>query len=179
MNLTFDDAKIQMDGGVWLCLKVREPATARSFVMEKNAALYDCEVKRHREKRSLDANAYCWVLLDKLADALHTTKEALYIGYVRIIGPYKDFTLTQDEAGTFRVAWERLGTGWPTEQVDFDKDGNRIVVRAYYGSSTYNTKQMSRLIESIVEDCKAVGIETLPPDKLDAMKAGWPNAQKD
>lgn len=63
MNLTFDDAKIQMDGGVWLCLKVKEPATARSFVMEKNAALYDCEVKRHREKRSMDANAYCWTSL--------------------------------------------------------------------------------------------------------------------
>ena len=41
MNLTFDDAKIQMDGGVWLCLKVKEPATARSFVMEKNAALLE------------------------------------------------------------------------------------------------------------------------------------------
>ena len=109
MNITFDEARIQMDGGVWLCLKVKDPAPARAFVMEKKAVLYDCQVKQHREKRSRDANNYCWVLLDKLASALRTTKEELYIGYVRGIGPHKDFTLTQDEARTFRSAWERLG----------------------------------------------------------------------
>ena len=118
MNLTFDEAKIQMDGGVWLCLKVKEPAPAREFILTKKQALYDCKIAQRREKRSMTANDYCWVLLDKLADALHSTKEEIYIQKVREIGPYKDFTLTEDEAKTFRVAWEMLGTGWPTEQVD-------------------------------------------------------------
>ena len=58
MNLTFQDAKIQMDGGVWLCIKVNEPALARTFILDKQNRLYDCEIKEHREKRSLDANAY-------------------------------------------------------------------------------------------------------------------------
>ena len=58
MNLTFQDAKIQMDGGVWLCIKVNEPAIARTFILDKQNRLYDCEIKEHREKRSLDANAY-------------------------------------------------------------------------------------------------------------------------
>jgi hypothetical protein len=52
-----------------------------------------------------------------------------------------------------------------------------VVVRAYYGSSTYNTRQMSRLIDSVVEDCKAVGVETLSPDRLESMKEDW-NAQR-
>ena len=43
----------------------------------------------------------------------------------------------------------------------------------YYGSSTFDTKQMSRLIDNIVQDCKAVGIETLTPQQLDALKEGW------
>jgi hypothetical protein len=47
------------------------------------------------------------------------------------------------------------------------------VIRAYYGSSTYNTKQMSRLIDAIVEDCKEMDIETLTPRELDAMKSRW------
>lgn len=180
MNLTFDKARCMSDAdGIWLCLRPKTPKSAERFVSEMKPKEYDAELNEHREKRSMDANAYCWVLLDKLADALRSTKEELYIGYVRNIGPHKDFTLTQDEAGTFRAAWERLGTGWPTEQVDFDKDGNRIVVRAYYGSSTYNTKQMSRLIDSIVEDCKAVGIETLPPERLEAMKVRWQHAPTD
>lgn len=179
MNLTFQDAKIQMDGGVWLCIKVNEPALARTFILDKQNRLYDCEIKEHREKRSLDANAYCWVLLDKLADAIRSTKEELYLKKVREVGPYKDFSLTEDEAKTFRVAWEKLGTGWPTEIVDYSRSGDRRVVRAYYGSSQYNTKQMSRLIDSIVQDCKDLGIETLPPEKLAAMKEEWGRASSD
>ena len=63
--------------------------------------------------------------------------------------------------------------------MDYDRDGDRVVIRAYYGSSTYNTKQMARLIDSIVEDCKAVGIETLTPATLDAMKDAWGHAPHD
>lgn len=141
--------------------------------MDKQNRLYDLEIKQHREKRSLDANNYLWALLNKLADVLHTTKEELYIQKIREIGMFKDFRLTEDEAKTFRVAWEKLGTGWPTEQVDYDKDRERLVIRAYYGSSTYNTKNMSRLLDSVIEDCKEQGIETLPPDKLALMKEEW------
>lgn len=80
-----------------------------------------------------------------------------------------DACLTDGEAATFRHMWESNGTGWPTERLDFTPDGERIVIRAYYGSSTYNTKQMSRLIDAIVTDCKELGIETLPPDELRRM----------
>lgn len=157
--------------GDWLCIQTKD--ARRTLDGLKPGKVYDVEIKEHREKRSLDANAYCWVLLDKLAEALDTTKEELYRGYVRKVGPYKDFDLSEDEAKTFRVAWERLGQGWPTEQVDFTPDGERAIIRAYYGSSTYNTKRMSRLIDMIVEDCKEQSIETLTPQQLDAMKERW------
>lgn len=173
MTLTFEEARIQNDNGVWLCLKVAEPAPARTFVMKKKDHLYDLEIKQHREKRSLNANDFMWALLDKLADVLHTTKEELYLQKVRECGVYKDFHLTEDEYKTFKVAWESMGKGWSTEQVDYTKDGERLVIRAYYGSSRYNTKQMSRLIDSVVEDCKDQDIETLPPDKLDLIKKDW------
>lgn len=179
MKLTFSESRIDMDGGCWLCLKVNETAPARAFVLRQNGKICDLEITAHQEKRSLNANAYCWVLIEKLAKAVQIPKNDLYLSYVRKVGPYKDFTLTEDEAGTFRVVWEKLGTGWPTEQVDYSPDGVRVVIRAYYGSSTYTTKQMSRLIDFIVEDCKAVGIETLPPDRLAAMKEGWSRASTD
>lgn len=173
MTLTFSEARIQNDGGCWLCLKINEPAQARQFVMDKQDRLYDMEIKQRRERRSLDSNSYMWVLLDKLADVLHTTKEELYIQKIREIGMFKDFRLTEYEAKTFRVAWEKLGTGWPTEQVDYDKDGERLVIRAYYGSSTYNTKNMSRLLDSVVEDCKDQDIETLSERELSLLKEEW------
>ena len=179
MNLTFDDARLDLNGGTWLCLKVREPAPAKRFVLERRKRLYDLEVKEDREKRSLDANAYAWVLMDKLAAAIDSTKEEIYREKVRQFGPYRDFTMTESEAKTFCTAWGKLGVAWPTEQVDYAPDGERVVIRAYYGSSTYNTKQMSRLIDSIVDDCKAVGVETLTPDKLALLKEGWSRASND
>lgn len=66
-----------------------------------------------------------------------------------------------------------LGTGWITEQVDFEADGDHVRVRRYYGSSTYNTRQMSRLIDNLVQDCKAVGVETLTPAELARLKGAW------
>ena len=172
-------ARWQQDSdGTWLCFQVTKQDALKTCGDMDPGKTYDVTVKLHREKRSLDANGYCWALLDKLAEALDTTKEELYISFIRHIGPYKDFTLTEDEARTFRVAWERIGTGWPTERVDYDQDGDRVVIRAYYGSSVYNTKQMSRLIDSIVVECKEQGIDTLTPDRLRALMEDW-HAQRD
>ena len=36
------------------------------------------EIKKYREKRSLDANAYCWVLIQKLAEVLKKNKDEVY-----------------------------------------------------------------------------------------------------
>lgn len=158
--------------GDWLCIQTNKARQVLDSL--KPGKVYDVEIKEHREKRSLDANRYCWVLLGKLADKLFpVTKNEIYREYVRQIGPYKDFELTEWEAKTFRVVWENMGEGWPTEQVDFTPDGERVVIRAYYGSSTYNTKQMSRLIELIVQDCREQGIEPLPPEKLAGMMEEW------
>ena len=108
MKLTFSDSRIVNDNGVWLCLKVNEPAPARAFVMERKPRLYDCEVKEHREKRSLDANAYCWVLIDKLAKATRIPKTEIYRKAIKEIGGVSDVVCVQ------RKAAERLEKGWET-----------------------------------------------------------------
>lgn len=72
-----------------------------------------------------------------------------------------------------RAAWERLGIGWPTEQIDYEQDGEHIVIRAYYGSSVYSRKQLSRVIDNLIQDAKAVGIETMPPAQLESMMREW------
>lgn len=172
-NVTFSDARIQFDGGVWLCLKVNEPAPARSFVMGLGKKLYDCTIKEHREKRSLDANAYLWVLLDKLAEATGVPKTEIYCKAIKEIGGVSDTVCVQQKAvERLCSGWECNGIGWFSERSESRLEGC-VNVTLYYGSSVYDTKQMSRLLDYVIEDCKSQGIEVLPPDKLEAMKEVW------
>ena len=169
MLAVFDTAKVIVDGEqAFLCLSIPY-RDAKKFCGEMKPRKYVAEIKEYREKRSLNANAYLWVLLDKLADVLDSTKEEIYLGFVQKYGIFRDFTLQEDQAKTFRHAWEMLGTAWITEQVDYDASGEMVVIRAYYGSSQYNTKQMSRLIHAVVDECKTQGIETLTPAELAQM----------
>lgn len=139
----------------------------------------DIEIKKHRNKRSNDANSYCWALCEKTADKLSdedvkNTKETVYRKAIREVGIYKDFCkLSLDDAKTLRTAWGMLGTGWITEQVDYSRDGERVTLRCYYGSSRYNTKQMSRLIDNLVEECKTLGIPTDTPEQIEQIKSLW------
>lgn len=142
----------------------------------------EVEIKRYRPKRSLDANAYCWVLCERIAERLSDerqvyTKDDIYREAVRNCGVYRDFqNLTAEEAKTLRRAWSMLGTGWVTEQVDYSQDGERATIRCYYGSSQYNSKQMSRLIDGLVQDCQSLGIPVETPDQIEQMKSLWAQA---
>jgi hypothetical protein len=69
-------------------------------------------------------------------------------------------------------AWESKGIGWQTDRLQSKLEGCTNVV-LYYGSSVYDSKQMSRLIELIVQDCKANGIETLTPHELEMLCEKW------
>lgn len=159
-------------------------------INEKNSAmkLFDefgsdtklsIKIDKYREKRSKKANAYFWELCGKLAIALSAeggkhTKEDIYKDAIKEIGVYKDFeNISPMDAKTLRHAWEKLGVGWITEQVDYMPDGKNVIVRCYYGSSCYNTKQMSRLINNIVQDCQAVGIETKTPEEIANLLSLW------
>ena len=68
--------------------------------------------------------------------------------------------------------YKRQGLGWQVETLESKLKGCTNVV-LYYGSSSYDTKQMSMLIDNIVQDCKALGIETMTPRELQALKDGW------
>ncbi len=74
---------------------------------------------------------------------------------------------------TFKTSWSMHGIGWLCEKVDYSHIDGFVLLNAYYGSSAYNTKQMARLIDWVVQDCKSVGIETLTPKELDGLIEKW------
>lgn len=134
---------------------------------------YCIEIKEHREKRSLDANAYFWLLCDQLAVAMHLPKEEVYRNAIRELGGVSSTGCfkTKDADELCRL-WACKGTGWFAEKSKSKMDGcTRITF--YKGSSQYNTAQMSRLIENIVQDCEAVGISTKTPAEQATLLREW------
>ncbi len=134
----------------------------------------DYTITKAKKPRSLDANAYAWVLIDKLASALHMGREEIYRNTIRDIGGVSDvLCMTKAAYSDFKRHWESKGLGWQTEAEPSSKLDNCLVVTAYYGSSAYDTRQMSVLIDHLVQDCKALEIETMPPDKLAGLLEAW------
>lgn len=130
------------------------------------------EVKEVKRRRSLDSNAYAWVLLGKLQDKLHIAKEDIYKSLIKEIGSYEVIPVKNEAVERFRQAWSKNGLGWITETTKSKLEGFTNVI-AYYGSSTYNTSEMSRLIELIVQECKQQDIETMTPNELNSLLESW------
>lgn len=164
------------DEGFWL--RIRLPLDQVKQTMNWLAAMeptktYAVELKQHRERRSLDANAYCWVLIGKLAEKLNQGRDNVYRALVRDIGGNYDTVCVKAEAvESLCSGWERHGLGWITERFPSKLEGC-INVNLYYGSSVYDTSQMSRLIDAIIAECKENGIETATPLELERLKEEW------
>ena len=131
------------------------------------------EVKPYRARRSLDANAYCWVLIDRLAEKLCESKEVIYRQYITHIGGNSEIVCVKNNAvERLCSGWRRNGLGWQTETFDSKISGCTNVV-LYYGSSVYDSAQMARLLDLIIQDCKELGIPTETPDEIAKLKAMW------
>lgn len=131
---------------------------------------YTVEIKEKKEKRSREANAYCWVLLDRLAEKLHIPKEDIYRDLIKNIGGNSEIVCVQNKAvERLCEGWKRNGIGWVTDTFESKIDGCTNVI-LYYGSSTYDSAQMHRLIELIVQECKEQDIETLTPEQIARLK---------
>lgn len=172
-QVTVDGARWQQDiDGAWLALRVKSPQTAMDVCDAlKPDKEYNVTIKG--KGRSLDANAYCWVLLDRLAAHYGISKQEVYRQEIRNIGGVSDVLCLQEKAAdAFCRSWERNGIGWMAETFPSKLKGC-VNVTVWYGSSTYDTEQMSRLIDAVVQDCKSAGIETMTPAELDALVSRW------
>lgn len=139
---------------------------------------YEILIKEHRKKRSLNANAYAWELIGALAENQGIDKEEVYRHHIRQIGVYRQVEINEAAEETLVHSWGLHGIGWIAERVDYTDHEGFVMINLYYGSSTYNTRQMSRLIDNIVQDCEAVGIPTKTPNEIARLKALWGEVPK-
>ena len=130
------------------------------------------EIKPYRKRRSLDANAYCWVLCQKIAEKIGGTKEDIYKEAIRKAGQFDFIAVTDSAADQFLKAWQSKGLGWYAEALESKIEGCKKIM-VYYGSSVYDSKEMAHLIEYIISECKELGIETMTPTEISRMMNEW------
>lgn len=142
----------------------------------KNENKLNVVLKKWRKKRSLDSNAYCWVLCDKIAKKISVpgavvTKEQVYKDAILHIGTFETMIVEEKAFDNWKRVWNNQGLGFLVEEVS--RKDKCVKMHCYYGSSTYDTKEMWLLIELLVEAAKSQGIETKPPQEIESMMKAW------
>ena len=129
--------------------------------------VYDFKIEEHKEKRSLNANAYAWVLITKISNVLRTSKEEIYFLMLKRYGVSEVVSIISniDVTGYFKY-YEEFG-----RSVLNNKEFTHYKI--FKGSSEYNTKEMSVLIDGIVSEAKLLNIETMTPEQLALLKQEW------
>ena len=130
------------------------------------------ELKRHRNKRSLNANAYAWKLIGEIADSIRVGKDEVYLKMLKRYGQSELVSvLSHVPAEDYFRYYEEAG--------ESDLNGKSFKhYRVYKGSSEYDTREMSVLIDGIVSEAKDLGIQTETPEQIANMVSLWRSADE-
>ena len=172
---------LRLSGGGWLVTFTTGADAGKLYDRLKDADV-EIEIRKHNPKRSRDANAMCWAMCSDIGNALRPPlpKEEVYRRAIREVGEYEPLPIREDAVETFRRRWAEKGTGWFAEVLDDSVFSGFKQVAAYFGSSTYDTRQMSRLLDYLLEDARLLGISIpLGRNELDRLIGDWHMKRKE
>ena len=133
------------------------------------------DIKQHRKKRSLDANSYCWILSQAIAEKIGNTKEFVYKQAIKDVGQFEIVPIRNDVLERWIRNWQAKGLGWQSESIgDSTQEGFTNTIN-YYGSSVYDSKEMYLLIEELVYQAEELGIDTMTPRERQGLIEKWEN----
>lgn len=142
---------------------------------------YIVEIKRKVKRRSLNANAYAWVLCDKIARELsknaYISKNDVYKCVLIESGTFTYLPIKNDAVSRFIEIWHGHGLGWHAEDAGPAKTEGYTIVRAYHGSSVYTVDEMRRLIDALVDECSQLNIPIEDNDYINLLVREWGNEQ--
>ena len=151
-----------------LMLEVNERTDFESIVDDlKDKDKLSIEVKPYRQHRSLNANAYAWKLIGEIADVMRAGKDEIYLLMLKRYGQSELISvLSHVPIGNYVKYYEEAG-----ESKLNGKDFTHY--RVYKGSSEFDSREMSILIDGVVSEAKNLGIQTDTPNQIAEMKARW------
>ena len=135
---------------------------------------YELNIVKTKNKRSLDANALFWKMLGLLADKLQMKNTDVYREYIKETSAFEIIPVKEDKIEHWKKIWESRGIGWVCEDLGECRNTKGYHnVKSYYGTSVYDSKEMSRIIDMVISDCKDNSIPTDDPDEIERIKQLW------
>jgi hypothetical protein len=164
---------LRLSGGEWLVSFTTRDDPGQMFDDLKDAAV-NVEVKKASKHRSLSANNYAWVLIDQIAAVTGKTETEVYREAIREIGGVSDFYGMKEAAyESFCEIWTKDHLGRQVEIIPGSAKPGWINVRAWKGSSDFDSAQMARLIDSLIQEAEQQGIPTVPDKEVERMVSRW------
>lgn len=151
-------------------LEVPIGMTAAARVLEiareaKNGLIL--EINKYYPPRSNQANKKMWAVCRQIAEEMSKefsiTDIEIYQKAIRDGNEYQDIDIPNDELEERMRMWGARGIGWFSEEMSPAPEGGKVTVRQYYGSSSYNSRQMSALIRRLIDDAANIGLRIEDP----------------
>ena len=141
----------------------------------------EIDIKKFSKRRSMDANNYLWHLCSEIGKVLQPplSKEEVYRDAIRSVGYYQPLDVREDAVESFANKWGEGGTGWFIDVIDNSTKPGYKLVHVYFGSSTYSSKEMSVLLNFIVQEAEEQGIPTMTENEMNKVLELWGKKKKE
>lgn len=172
MNFNFKEASWQINAkGIWLTLQVPDSLkeVVQEFILGLKDKAYSCEIKEFKPKRSLDANTALWEMLSKMAAVLHTTKDELYLEVLERYGVFTHIVVKPNVVDRVKKEWKTV-----RELGEVTINGKTgVQLQCYFGSSTYDSKEFSVLLDGVIQEAKEIGVEFISKEEQARVIREW------
>ena len=141
------------------------------------------EISAPKKKRSHSANSYCWALCQEIAEVVSgkgyvLTREDVYRKNIKELFAPTIVPIKNDEVTDWLEFWPKRGTGWLIEDIGESKLNGYTRLALWKGSSQFDTKQMSRLIEGLIQEAEQCGIVVMDEAKRQLLLDSWETDRK-
>jgi hypothetical protein len=174
IDLKFSKAHItqEFNGDFNIILTI--PKDQRNVIETLNELLTDdkpkvCKIDHYKKKRSLNANNYMWQLVTQIADKLRTSKDEVYLSMLKRYGQSSVVSVVDEAVPMFMKSVqyaEEFGKGIVNGK-------NFTHIKVFVGSSSYDSREMSILIDGVVSEAEGLGIVTMTPNEIQRLKDNW------
>ena len=163
----------RLQGGEWLISFVTRDDPGSLFDELKDHPV-NVEIKKASKHRSLNANNFAWALIDKIAEKTGEKSSTVYRNAIREIGGISYFYGMKEEAfEAFCRIWMAGHEGRQVKIIPGSSRPGWVNVQAWMGSSDFDSAQMARFIDSLIQDAEALGIPTISDDDRERMVDQW------